>query len=370
MVTFAVQYPVPVPVLTDYTELLTNCKIVRCVWVRWWVGMDVRFFCAVCARVNINTTDATRCLHFLLEFSFPNMSHMRRPIAMLAALYDLALDMVDSPPPPILLIILGPLILPLILLELWHRTSRTAVAKSQASYTRIHELGVITLGDYCTVSGLTQYGDRNGKRARVVGRDTKKGLWHVIIDGEAQAQDSPSKNGKVALRPENLVPDVPSLQPATVLSARIRRGELTSRALTELCVQQLLRADESLNALTARRFEDALKEADAADAAVAAGRAPPVSIAPLWGVPILVKECFEIAGLPFTAGVASLTGRVGLTTAPSMTRLAEAGLPILGSTNVSEACMFHEAANPSRRWSSNSSPLRLRGQLSSLPTIS
>ena len=283
----------------------------------------------------------------------------RRPIAMLGALHDLALDMIASPPPPILLILLGPLILPLILLELWHRTSRTAAAKSQASYSP-YELGVITLGDYCTVSGLTQYGDRNGKRARVVGRDAKKGLWHVIIDGEAQAQDSPSKNGKVALRPENLVPDVPSLQPATVLSAKIRRGELTSRALTELCVQQLLRADESLNALTAHRFEDALKEADAADAAVAAGRAPPVSIAPLWGVPILVKECFEIAGLPFTAGVASLTGRVGLTTAPSMTRLAEAGLPILGSTNVSEACMFHEAANPSRRLSSNSPPLRPR----------
>ena len=46
-----------------------------------------------------------------------------------------------------------------------------------------------------------------------------------------------------------------------------------------------------------------------------------------------------------------------------MTRLAEN----LGSTNdVSEACMFHEAASPSRRWSSNSPRLRLRWKLSSV----
>jgi hypothetical protein len=53
----------------------------------------------------------------------------------------------------------------------------------------------IAVGDLCTVTGLSQRVDLNGKRARVVVYDAIKGLWHCTIDGLA---------GKVALRLETL----------------------------------------------------------------------------------------------------------------------------------------------------------------------
>ena len=193
-----------------------------------------------------------------------------------AALHDLVLDFIASPPPPLLLLVLGPLILPLILLELWRRTHAGA-APASALCAAVDPILVL---------------------------------------------------------------------PATELSARIRRRELTSRALTKACIDQLRRVDSRVNALTAGRFEEALSEADAADAAVASGRAPSAETAPLWGVPCVIKECFEVPGLPYTAGIVSRAGRVGVAAAPAVARLQAAGMPVLGSTNVSEACMFHEAANP------------------------
>jgi Na+/glutamate symporter len=53
----------------------------------------------------------------------------------------------------------------------------------------------LAIGGSYTVAGLLQRSDLNGKKARVVAHDAAKGLWHVMIDGEAN---------KVALRPQNL----------------------------------------------------------------------------------------------------------------------------------------------------------------------
>jgi hypothetical protein len=53
----------------------------------------------------------------------------------------------------------------------------------------------IAVGDLCTVTGLSQRVDLNGKRARIVVYDAIKGLWHCTVDGLA---------GKVALRLETL----------------------------------------------------------------------------------------------------------------------------------------------------------------------
>ena len=63
---------------------------------------------------------------------------------------------------------------------------------------------MIVVGDICTVVGLTQRADLNGTKARVVAHDTIKGLWHVLIDGQAS---------KVALRPENLTAYSEHLKP-------------------------------------------------------------------------------------------------------------------------------------------------------------
>ena len=132
-------------------------------------------------------------------------------------------------------------------------------------------------------------------------------------------------------------------QSATELASKIRRGELTSRKLTEFCIARVRAVNPDLNAVASMR-EAALAEADAADAAVRSGTVPQDAV--LWGVPCVVKECFEIAGQPFTAGIASLRGQRGVETAPAVLRLQAAGVVVIASTNVSEGCMFHESANP------------------------
>ena len=71
------------------------------------------------------------------------------------------------------------------------------------------------VGAVCTVSGLAQRGDLNGKKARVVGHDASKCLWHVTVDGEST---------KIALRSKNLkllvaAPDVPAAAPAPAAPA-------------------------------------------------------------------------------------------------------------------------------------------------------
>ena len=146
--------------------------------------------------------------------------------------------------------------------------------------------------------------------------------------------------------PKHLPPCADELlkQSATALASRIRRGELTSRELTDRCIARLEQIEPQLNALVGERFAEARADADAADAAVRAGTVP--ASAPLWGVPVVVKECFEVRGQPFTAGVVYRRGRIGVENSPPVARLQAAGCVLVGVTNTSESCMFHESANP------------------------
>ena len=95
-------------------------------------------------------------------------------------------------------------------------TAATAATAAPAAPAADPSAAVISVGDIFTVSGLTQHIDRNGKKARVVGYDAKKGLWHVMIEGESS---------KVALRKENLVSDAASTDATTATDAAASTSE-------------------------------------------------------------------------------------------------------------------------------------------------
>lgn len=114
------------------------------------------------------------------------------------------------------------------------------------------------------------------------------------------------------------------------LAARIRRGELGSRDLVEYYIGRIERYDKDINAVVVRDFERARSAADAADRALAQGRQP----GPLHGVPVTVKESYNVAGLPTTWGLPPMRNNQADTDAELVRRLKAAGAVVLGKTNV------------------------------------
>jgi amidase len=112
----------------------------------------------------------------------------------------------------------------------------------------------------------------------------------------------------------------------------LQRRRFPARAV----VEGLLERIESMDAPdspTALRSVLAVSAA-AVDEADGCDRADPTG--PLHGIPILVKDNIEVAGLPSTAGSTSLWGSPARVDAPLVGRLRHAGAVILGTTNMSE----------------------------------
>jgi aspartyl-tRNA(Asn)/glutamyl-tRNA(Gln) amidotransferase subunit A len=124
--------------------------------------------------------------------------------------------------------------------------------------------------------------------------------------------------------------------------ARIARGE--TRA-TELMAASLARAD-ALHGQGAyiRRFDDlAMACADAVDRLHAAGAPLP----PLAGLAVSVKDLFDVAGQPTTAGSRVLAGALPAPTdAPAVARLRAAGAALSGHTGMTEFAFSGVGLNP------------------------
>lgn len=125
---------------------------------------------------------------------------------------------------------------------------------------------------------------------------------------------------------------------------QLRSGEVTSRSLTEQCLARI--ADpRGEGARTFTRISDtALRQADAADAL---RRSDKVADKPLLGLPISVKDLFDVAGEVTTAGSVVLADAPPATKdATIVARLRAAGAVILGRTNMTEFAYSGLGLNP------------------------
>lgn len=112
----------------------------------------------------------------------------------------------------------------------------------------------------------------------------------------------------------------------------IRARKVSPVEVVKTALGRLDQVEPLLNAFTARRDEQALAEARAAEAAVMAGRA----LGPLHGVPISVKDLIEVAGLRCAYGSLTMIDHVPAADAPSVERLRRAGAIVIGKTATSE----------------------------------
>lgn len=129
---------------------------------------------------------------------------------------------------------------------------------------------------------------------------------------------------------------------AAELARRIARKEFSCVEVFDAFQRRIEQVNPLINALVVPRMEEARQEAEVADRAVAAGE----PLCPLHGVPLTVKECFHVPGMPSTIGLTNRVGLLDTDHSPLVAKLRNAGAVLLGKTNVPQLMVWHECDNP------------------------
>jgi len=130
------------------------------------------------------------------------------------------------------------------------------------------------------------------------------------------------------------------LSDATDQLDALRAGRISARELLQAALDRTNRLDPSINAVVARDVERALADATAIDQARARGE----TLGLLAGLPMTVKDIFDIAALPASMGVKSLLGRA-THDAEAVVRARAAGAIVWGQTNVPAGSSDYQAYN-------------------------
>ncbi|MBL0147458.1 MAG: amidase [Ideonella sp.] len=133
-----------------------------------------------------------------------------------------------------------------------------------------------------------------------------------------------------------------ALLSAAEMGQRLRRRELSSVELLQHHLDRVARLNPALNAVVVLDTDRALRRAREADAAMARGE----SLGPLHGLPMTVKESFDLAGLPTTWGFEAQRHNIATHTAVAVQRLIDAGAVVYGKTNVPVALADWQSFNP------------------------
>ena len=130
---------------------------------------------------------------------------------------------------------------------------------------------------------------------------------------------------------------------------RLAAGDLTAVRLTEAVLERIDRVEPTVRAFLSLDRDGAIAQAEAADAARAAGRG-----GPLCGLPLALKDVLCTTNLPTTCGSRMLEHFVAPYDATVVSRLRQAGAVLLGKLamdefamgSTSEHCAFQVVQNP------------------------
>ena len=134
----------------------------------------------------------------------------------------------------------------------------------------------------------------------------------------------------------------PALMSLTAVAKAIAEKRVSSREVTQSCLDRIAKFNPKLNAFMSIEAEDALKAADAADAALAKGGAKGV----LHGVPLAHKDMYYDKGKVVTCGSKIRKDFVAPTTSTALQRLKDAGTVRLGSLQMVEFAYGPTGHNP------------------------
>jgi amidase len=133
-----------------------------------------------------------------------------------------------------------------------------------------------------------------------------------------------------------------SFKSASDLAAEIAAKTISSQELLEHYWSRVGRFNSDINAVITWDMDRAIAKARAADTALANG----ICWGPLHGLPMTVKESFDVIGMPTTWGVPSLKDNRPSANAVAVERLFDAGVIIFGKTNVPTLLADWQTYNP------------------------
>ncbi|WP_449288136.1 amidase [Marinobacter salarius] len=117
---------------------------------------------------------------------------------------------------------------------------------------------------------------------------------------------------------------------AAELISDLKNGELTSVDVTQAFLNRIRQCNDTINAVVTLDEEKALEKARQADEVRAQGE----TLGALHGLPLTLKDTWEVAGMACTAGAPALKDYIPTKHADVVQRLEDAGAIILGKTNV------------------------------------
>jgi aspartyl-tRNA(Asn)/glutamyl-tRNA(Gln) amidotransferase subunit A len=129
---------------------------------------------------------------------------------------------------------------------------------------------------------------------------------------------------------------------AAELASKVHAREVSSVEVTQACLDRIADVDGAVHAFLHVNTDAALEAAAAVDAALDAGEAP---ASPLAGVPLALKDILTMRGAPTTCGSRMLRDWVPPYDATVTAKLREAGVVILGKTNMDEFAMGSSTEN-------------------------
>jgi fatty acid amide hydrolase 2 len=121
-------------------------------------------------------------------------------------------------------------------------------------------------------------------------------------------------------------------------------------------IDRIKEVNPMLNCVVAERFDQARREAQAADDLIRSGTIPDETLArekPFLGVPFTTKDCIAVKGMIHTSGLVKRRNCIAEDDADAIACLRAAGAYPIALTNVSELCMWWESANTLHGRSSN-----------------